>query len=102
MFLLSISLVFLQPWIVCQEIVESRFFTTTTTITTENMINITEDCISEQFLTQSITECILQCNIRKLKTPVWENQRCYCLKEDCKTKNFFGVLKGNKLVKQIN
>ena len=98
LFTLTIILTFLQPRILCQEIVETCIFTKTTTTTQ----NITEDCISEQFSTQSITKSILQCNMRKLKTPVWENQRCFCLKEDCKTKNILGVLKGNKLLKRIN
>ena len=95
LFTLTIILTFLQPWILCQEIVETCIFTKTTTTTTQNITNITGDCISEQFSTQSVTECILQCNMRKLETPVWENQRCYCLKEDCKKKNFSGVFKGN-------
>lgn len=99
LFLLTTILSLLPSCILSKEIANGCFFTPTTT--SKNKINITKNCISEEFSTQSITECILQCNMRKLKTPVWKNQQCYCLKEECKSRNFRCQLEGKNQVKWI-
>ena len=56
--------------------------------------NIRRQCVvSEEFSTESVTECILHCDTRQFKTPLWEKNICYCLENDCLEREQF--VRGN-------